>query len=333
MFRGNVFHTGILVLVAAIFPNCASAITVADFADYSLRDASNHVLLPGRLYKPPEAQLPNAAPRPLIINLAGSGGNGTDNSIQLGFITDVMMAQAQQPGAFIYAPQTVSSWSTTTVTSQVMTMIDRAINTLNADTNRIYIMGYSLGSFGTWTMLSRYDGRFAAAVPISGGNPASDFVPARLIDTPIFAFHARDDAAASVFATRSIINSIFSADSQAIPTYLASSDPRAFVIGNPNLPMHQILLAEAHLSHDIADFLITDPRMDFLYYESATGGHTGVLGAYNTAEVYDWMFSHTTAVPEPHSTIVMMTSMLLLASRRRASLPGNTKMSSSMTQE
>ena len=39
--------------------------------------------------------------------------------------------------------------------------------------------------------------------------------------------------------------------------------------------------------------------MDLLYYERATGGHLGVLNAYNTPEVYDWMFSHTTAVPEP----------------------------------
>src|SRR5690242_11707538 len=197
-----------LALCAVGLPRDASAINPADFADYSLRDVNNQVLLPGRLFTPPEAQLPGAAPRPLIINLAGSGGNGTDNSIQLNFITEVMMAQAQQRGAFIYAPQTANSWSTTTVTSQVMTMIDRAITTLNADTNRIYIMGYSLGSYGTWTMLSRYDGRFAAAVPISGGVPASDFVPARLIDTPIFAFHSRDDTSALVSATRSLITNI-----------------------------------------------------------------------------------------------------------------------------
>ena len=295
-----------LLVATVIGPSRLRAASVTDFSDFSLRNGLNQVLLPGRLYTPPEAQLPGAAPRPLIINLAGSGGNGTDNSIQLGFISDVMMAQAQQRGAFIYAPQTVSSWSTTTVTSQVMTMIDRAISTLNADTHRIYIMGYSLGSYGTWTMLSRYDGRFAAAVPISGGSPASDFVPARLIDTPIFAFHARDDAAASVFATRSIINSIFSADGQAIPTYLASSDPRDFVIGNPSLPVHQILLAEAHQFPNITDFLISDPRMDFLYYETATGGHTGVLAAYNTPEVYDWMFSHTTAVPESSACALIL---------------------------
>lgn len=315
MSRSNMIFGVFLAL--ASFPSLASALTLADFADYSFRNANNQVLLPGRLYVPPEALVPNAAPRPFIINLAGSGGNGTDNLSQLNFLTDEMASQAVQRGAFIYAPQTANSWSTTTVTNQVMTMIDRAINTLNADTHRIYIMGYSLGSYGIWTMLSRYDGRFAAAVPISGGSPASDFVPSRLIDTPIFAFHARDDATASVFATRSLINNIFAADGQALPTYLSSNDTRDFMISNPSFPIHQALSAEAHQFASISDFFISDPRMDFLYYERATGGHTGVLAALSSPEVYDWMFSHTTAVPEPNLAIALMPAVLLLISNQR----------------
>src|SRR5689334_2115813 len=111
----------------------ASALTAADFTDYSLRNASNQVLLPGRLYVPPESQVPGAAPRPLIINLHGSGGNGTDNVNQLYFLSDEMLRQADARDAFIYAPQATSTWSSTTINSQVMTMVDRAISTLNAD--------------------------------------------------------------------------------------------------------------------------------------------------------------------------------------------------------
>jgi predicted peptidase len=318
MTRNSVILCFWLMLYAVGLPRQASALNIADFADYSLRGANNQVLLPGRLYTPPEAQLLGAAPRPLIINLHGSGGNGTDNSLQLGFISDMMVDQAKQRGAFIYAPQATSTWSSTTITSQVMTMIDRAISTLNADTHRIYITGYSQGSYGTWTMLSRYDGRFAAAIPISGGVPASDFVAARLVDTPIFALHARDDATASVSATRTLINNILAADGQAIPTYLSSNDTHDFMITNPTLPIHQALSAEAHQYATISDFFISDPRMDFLYYERATGGHTGMLGAMSSPEVYEWMFSHTTAVPEPNTTIGVMTAMLLSVSTRRA---------------
>src|SRR5262245_60692435 len=134
MMRNSPFLCFGLVLCAVTWPREAWALKAADganFADYSLLGANNQVLLPGRLYTPPEAQLPNASPRPLIINLHGSGGNGTDNVQQLGFITDVMMIEAKDHGAFIYAPQAVKSWNTTNITSQVMNMIDRAINNLN----------------------------------------------------------------------------------------------------------------------------------------------------------------------------------------------------------
>jgi dienelactone hydrolase len=297
------------LLCAAGLPARGWALTANDFVDYSLRNGRNQVLLPGRLYVPPESQIPDAAPCPLIVSLAGSGGNGTDNSTQLLFIGDVMRNEAAERGAFIYAPQTASSWSTTTVTNEVMTMIDRAIDTLHADTHRIYIVGYSLGSFGTWTMLSRYDGRFAAAVPISGGSPASDFVPARLIDTPIFAFHARDDDAAPVTATRSIISNILAADGQPTPTF-PSGDPRDFLISNANIPLHQELSADVRQFANISEFFVCDPRMDLLYFEPATGGHISIQAALDAPEVYDWMFSHTTAVPEGSTISLLLAAFL-----------------------
>jgi hypothetical protein len=170
-------------------------------------------------------------------------------------------------------------------------------------------------------MLSRYDGRFAAAVPISGGVPASDFVAARLIDTPIFAFHSRDDASASVAATRGLINNILAADGQKLPTYLPLSDARDFMITNPSLPIHQAYSAEAHQFANVTDFFLSDPRMDLIYYERATGGHLGVLPAYNTREVYDWMFSHTTAVPEPATTPLLLIALTLLISAGRNKRP------------
>src|SRR3954463_6315627 len=107
MYRRNLMCACLVALAVGVFPHDSFALTISDFADYSLRNASNQVLLPGRLYTPPAAQVLGAAPRPLIINLAGSGGNGTDNVTQLYFLTDVMMAEAEQRGAFIYAPQTV----------------------------------------------------------------------------------------------------------------------------------------------------------------------------------------------------------------------------------
>jgi hypothetical protein len=88
--------------------------------------------------------------------------------------------------------------------------------------------------------------------------------------------------------------------------YLSSSDARDFMITNPSLPIHQAYSAEAHQFANVTDFFLSDPRMDLIYYERAIGGHLGVLGAYNTPEVYDWMFSHTTAVPEPTAFMMLL---------------------------
>src|SRR6478736_629388 len=103
------------MLVGLLAPTVAapcglSAAPVADFIDFSLRNASNQVLLPGRLYVPPEAVAQPGSPRPLMIFLHGSGANGTDNLAQLTHITDVMLAEAKDRGAFLYAPQATSTW-------------------------------------------------------------------------------------------------------------------------------------------------------------------------------------------------------------------------------
>jgi predicted peptidase len=311
--RTNVLLGFWCVLIVAAVPGRATAINVSDFIDFSLRDAGGNLLLPGRLYVPPEASIPGAGPRPLLMNLPGSGGNGTDNLAQLPLVSDYMLSQAKQRGAFLYAPQTATNWNGAIITNQVMAMIDRAIERLNADTHRVYIVGYSLGSFGTWTMLSRYDSRFAAGVPISGGSPAVDFVPSRLTDAPIFAFQTRDDPAAPASATRTIINNILAADGQSLPTYPASGSTQDFMISNPNMPIHVAFNSQAHQLGNVSDFILSDPKIDFLYYERAIGGHNGALGAVNSPQVYDWMFSHSTAVPEPGGAGLLLAAVSLIA--------------------
>lgn len=304
-----------LVAVAAISaPHPLRAVPVTDFIDFSLRNGSNQVILPGRLYVPPEAAQPGS-PRPLIINLHGGGANGTDNLAQLTHIAGQTLTEAKDRGAFLYAPQATSTWSSKTITDEVMTMVDRAISTLNADVNRVYIIGYSQGSQGAWNMLSRYDGRFAAGIPISSGVVQSDFVPARLIDTPIIALHARDDPDALVANTRNVLNSILNAAHDPTPTYPAASDPTTFIISSANLPFHIELRDLIHQVQNTNDFLVSDPRLDLIYYEPQLGGHTGMLGALEDPILYEWMFAHTTAVPEPTSA-TMLIAVLLVASVR-----------------
>jgi hypothetical protein len=167
-------------------------------------------------------------------------------------------------------------------------------------------------------MLSRYDGRFAAAIPLSGGTAASDFVPARLVDTPILTLHARDDPTASVAATRTILNSILAAAHEPPLTYLASNDPATFLLSNASIPGHDEFRSFVHQQPaTTTDFLLANPKLDLMYYEPQLGGHDS-LGAFNAPQLYNWMFTHTLAVPEPGTISLFCVALLGLAASPRS---------------
>jgi predicted peptidase len=291
---------------------------VADFIDFSLRNASNQVILPGRLYVPPVALTDLTAPRPFILFMHGAGEDGTDNISQINVNIDNLLAAAKARGAFLYAPQTTSNWSSTTLTANVMTMIGRAVGTQNIDRSRVYVTGLSNGGGGTWNMASRYPGVFAAALPIAGVSPAADFLPQRLLHEPVWAFHARNDTVVSVNVSHSVVNNILNADHAPLPTYPAASSTSDFFISNPDLPLHQTVEALVQGS-GVTEFRIPGSGLDLMYYELTTGGHGIWPAVYNATFVYDWLFAHTTVVPEPSSLAAMMigASFLAMLVRRR----------------
>jgi predicted peptidase len=50
----------------------------------------------------------------------------------------------------------------------VITILDSVLAKFQADANRVYLTGVSMGGFGTWFYAARYPERFAAIVPIVG---------------------------------------------------------------------------------------------------------------------------------------------------------------------
>jgi predicted peptidase len=307
------FHRYLLncVIIAATIPaRSLLAASVADFADFSLRNNAGNVVLPGRLYIPPEATTDPTTPRPFILFLHGGGEEGTNNTSQINSNIDNLLTEAKLKGAFLYAPQSTSDWSSLTLTNNVMTMIDRAEASMDVDPTRIYITGLSNGGGGTWNMLSRYPEEFAAAIPISGIAPASDFVPSHLLSTPIFAFHARNDTTVSVGTTHNVLNRILSADGVTLPPYPASNSPTNFFIFNPDLASNVTLQQAVIQQGNFTQFSISGSHLDLMYYELPTGGHAIWSNVYSGQPVYDWMFSHTTAVPEA-STISLLLSATL----------------------
>jgi predicted peptidase len=279
----------LVVAVVTVGGRSTEGALLSDFVDFSLRSGST-TLLPGRLYIPPAAISDPSTPRPLVLFLHGAGESGTNNSAQVNGNIDNLLAEAKRRSAFLYAPQTNGGWGNATILNRVNTMLDRALAEQPVDTTRQYVTGLSMGGGGTWNMLNLFGDRFAAGVPICAVGPTGGFDPARLIDMPIWAFHALNDGTVPYTSTRGVIASILSAAGEPLPEYPA---------------------------RPTTDFTYVSPELDLRQTEYRVGGH-GIWGrVYATAAVHAWMFAHTTAIPEPAALMLASIGLLGAVARVR----------------
>ena len=75
----------------------------------------------------------------------------------------------------------------------------------SVDPERIYVMGLSMGGFGTWDLVMRHPDLFAAAVPICGGaHPAK----AKDVKAKVWTFHGGADTVVPVLGTQQMIDAL-----------------------------------------------------------------------------------------------------------------------------
>lgn len=179
--------------------------------------------------------------RPLVLFLHGAGERGSDNEAQLKnailkVVSDDMDNEWSR--SIVIAPQCPSStggntnsdvndpnkWAETNWTkgnySQVNLPESKPLHAVAelvkeyasldyVDADRIYVVGLSMGGFGTWDIISRYPELFAAAVPICGGGPSDRIEVLKSI--PIYTFHGTADGAVPYAGTQAMYNAIVAA--------------------------------------------------------------------------------------------------------------------------
>ena len=79
-------------------------------------------------------------------------------------------------------------------------------NTMAVDSNRFYVMGLSMGGFGTWDLIMRHTDDFAAAVCLCGGADVSQ--ANNLLKMPIWAVHGTNDSSVPYAGTQAMCNEI-----------------------------------------------------------------------------------------------------------------------------
>ena len=163
---------------------------------------------------------------PVVLFLHGSGERGSDNEAQLLhggtlFASDsvrkihkaiVIFPQCPRDSAWRYMRVQRDAASMTgrafifldTVPTTAARLVKSLLDSLQrqkiADPKKMYIGGLSMGGFGTFGMLERYPGYFAAAFPICGGGNTSR--AAETAKTPVWIFHGDKDMSVDVQYSR-----------------------------------------------------------------------------------------------------------------------------------
>lgn len=177
--------------------------------------------LPYRLLEPLSAE--PGKKYPLVIFLHGSGERGSDNEKQLihlpitlvseegrkNFPCYIIFPQCPETDKWVdYGGQTKSLKNQQQTQASLLTfhLIDELVEKLNIDKSRIYITGLSLGGMGTFDMISRRPGFFAAAVPVCGIGDTSK--AAVIKDIPMWVFHGDQDMVVKVKYSRMIVEAV-----------------------------------------------------------------------------------------------------------------------------
>ena len=161
---------------------------------------------------------------PLVIFLHGAGERGNDNEAQLfhGSTLFTDKYNSKEYPCFVVFPQCPKykrwvevDWTadshqmpieSTDLLRSLMELTEVLKKTYAIDSNRIYVMGLSMGGFGTWDLISRFPDKFAAAIPICGGGDEN--MAERLVDIPLWAFHGDRDRIVKTLRTRNMIEAI-----------------------------------------------------------------------------------------------------------------------------
>ena len=174
------YRKAVFALTTALL--CVSLQAGERRADHTPRQAGNATPLRYAVTVPPGAEQDTTKKWPLIVQLHGSGGISNDPP-----------APWKQEGFIMVTPRLSPDQGRGWSVPMLETMFSEVVAKYPVDLDRVYVMGHSMGGFGTYAWITAHPERFAAAAPIcGGGNPSQ---AARIKDIPIWVFHGlKDDA-------------------------------------------------------------------------------------------------------------------------------------------
>jgi len=164
------------------------------------RSGVDQTLQPYRLFIP--AAYSASAPAGLVIALHGMGG---DENSMFDSYGGAMKREAERVGLIVACPKGRDSASMYRGSAEqdVLDVLAEVRRDYNVDAGRIYLMGHSMGGYGTWSIAMAHPDMFAALGPISGGGSAAGM--AKIAHIPEYVVHGDDDRTVAVSQSRTMV--------------------------------------------------------------------------------------------------------------------------------
>ncbi|MCM1475488.1 MAG: prolyl oligopeptidase family serine peptidase [Muribaculaceae bacterium] len=155
----------------------------------------------------PQTVLTQNECKPLVVFLHGSSlcGNNLDRVKRYGTIAAI--SKGHNLDSYVIAPQNPGgAWKP----SKLIKLVDYMCENYNVDPNRVYVLGMSLGGYGTIDLVATYPDRFAAALAMCGGGTVKNL--SNLNQVPLWIIHGTADRAVSISESDKVVAAMKSVD-------------------------------------------------------------------------------------------------------------------------
>lgn len=153
-------------------------------------------------YLPADSILKNNPPVLIFLHGRSLSGNNLETVTRYGIIRE--LNQGRKIPAIIVAPQLQykQSWNP----DKVLGVLNYIQKTFKTDTNRVYVVGMSLGGYGTLHFAGKYPERVTAAVALCGGGNILD--ACRLSKIHLWIMHGKKDYAVPFSESQKMVEAI-----------------------------------------------------------------------------------------------------------------------------
>ena len=91
-------------------------------------------------------------------------------------------------------PATNAKWTTNELSEHdALTVLGKVRETFNVDADRIYLMGHSMGGFGTFFLGAKHNTMWAGIAPIAGGGVGANAPAEAFRSVPVLVMHGAED--------------------------------------------------------------------------------------------------------------------------------------------